>query len=335
MSVLGMSMASVFTGSLFSCATIPEISPKNENILKGVLIIDAHAHPGRGSIGDMQHLGMEASSFSTVGDRVYLSRGKLKMSEFDSTFLQLRRGPKIKVTLDMVKLVLKAADIPNSIGWTDPPGAILAIEGGDPLEGNPDMVDFFYDHGIRMITVIHRHNNEIGDSMNPMTPENWHGGLTPTGRKIIERMQDLGMIVDVAHAHKRTLRQIAEISSAPLVDSHTNPGHGHRQRSWKEMEQVAKTGGVICTWPQAFPGRSTFRSWAKEILKMKQRLGMEHVGLGMDSGGLIDCKLINGYSDIRDLVYLAAEMQEMSLSREDIAAYMGGNFYRVFEQCVG
>lgn len=332
----------VFLGNLFACATSPTVPIKNENILKGVLIIDAHAHPEkmcRGpespSIKDMQYLGMEASSFSAVGDLSYILRQKGKISESERTFGQFIYRPQKLIEHGKVKPVLFAEDIPNSLGHTDPPGAIFAIEGGDPLEGKPERVDAFYYFGVRMITVIHRRHNEIGDSMNPMTKENWHGGLTPAGRKIIERMQEVGMVVDVAHAHKRTLKQIAEISAAPLIDSHTNPGNGHRQRSWKEMEQVAKTGGVICTWPQAFPGRSSFRSWAEEILKMKQRLGIESVGLGTDGGGLIDCELIYGYKNIRDLIYLATVMQEIGLSSEDIAAYMGGNFYRVFKQCVG
>jgi len=332
----------VFWGNLLSCTTDPVMPVKNNNILNSVLIIDAHSHPEnmcRGdinpSIEDMQNLGMEASSFCVVGDALYLNHKLGMISEVDNTIAQLHRGPKKLINLGKVKPVYKTDDIPKSIGLTDPPGAIMAIEGGDPLEGKPNRVDLFYNIGVRMITIIHRRHNEIGDSMNPMTNENWHGGLTPEGIKIIERMQEIGIIVDVAHTHKKTLEQISKISSAPLIDSHTNPGNGHRQRGWKEMEQVAKTGGVVCTWPQAFPGRSSFRNWAKEILKMKHRIGIEHAGLGTDGGGLNDSSLIKGYKNIPDLIHLATAMQEIGLSRKDISAYMGNNFYRVFQQCVG
>ncbi|RLC19210.1 MAG: hypothetical protein DRI24_00770 [Deltaproteobacteria bacterium] len=336
----GSLAAAVLFSNLFSCVSSQLKPLKNENILKGVLIIDAHAHPEkmcRGpespSIKDMQYIGMEASSFAAVGDLSCIKRQKF--SEYKRTFGQFYRNPQKLVKHGKIEPVLFAEDIPNSLGPSDPPGAIFAIEGGDCLEGKPENVDAFYYHGVRMITVVHRRNNEIGDSMNPMTREYWNGGLTTAGRKIIERMQELGMMVDVAHAHKKTLKQIAEISAAPLIDSHTNPGSGHRQRSWEEMEQVAKTGGIICTWPQAFPKRSTFQSWAEEIFKMKQRLGIEHVALGTDGGGLIDCELIHGYKNIRELPYLATSMQKIGLTTEDISAYMGGNFYRIFKQCVG
>ncbi len=53
----------------------------------------------------------------------------------------------------------------------------------------------------------------------------------------------------------------------------------------------------------------------------------------MGGGGLP--RFIEGYRDLRDLVYLMAAMQEVGLSREEIAAYMGGNFYRVLRQCIG
>jgi microsomal dipeptidase-like Zn-dependent dipeptidase len=82
------------------------------------------------------------------------------------------------------------------------------------------------------------------------------------------------------------------------------------------MERVAKTGGVVCTWPIKRRARKTFLDWAKEILEMKRRLGMDHVGLGTDGGGGVPC--LDGYRDIRDLVHLVVAMQEVSFSQEDI-----------------
>ena len=71
-----------------------------------------------------------------------------------------------------------------------------------------------------------------------------------------------------------------------------------------------------------------------DILRMKKRLGMDHVGLGTDGGGNIP-RLIEGYRDVRDLPKLAAAMEESGLSREEVNAYMGGNVYRVLQTCVG
>jgi microsomal dipeptidase-like Zn-dependent dipeptidase len=67
---------------------------------------------------------------------------------------------------------------------------------------------------------------------------------------------------------------------------------------------------------------------------MKHRLGMEHVGLGTDGGGNLP-SLIEGYRDIVDLSKLAKAMQEVGFSQNEIAAYLGGNFYRVLQSCIG
>ena len=103
------------------------------------------------------------------------------------------------------------------------------------------------------------------------------------------------------------------------------------------MEIVAKTGGVVCTWPLADNARSkreTFRDWAREIGEMKKRIGMEHVGLGTDGGGGLP-KFIDGWRDVRDLVHLVGAMQEEGFTRREISAYMGGNFRRVLQKSIG
>jgi microsomal dipeptidase-like Zn-dependent dipeptidase len=104
------------------------------------------------------------------------------------------------------------------------------------------------------------------------------------------------------------------------------------------MELVAKTGGVVCTWPLGYTRgatiRVTFLDWAKEILEMKKRLGMEHVGLGTDGGGGLP-GFIEGYRDICDLIKLVQDMQEVGFSNDEISAYMGGNFLRVLRSCLG
>ena len=152
------------------------------------------------------------------------------------------------------------------------------------------------------------------------------------------------MVVDVAHAHPRMLKDIAGMNPRPLLDSHTSPCPSQdarqcgRQRTWQDMELIAKTGGVVCTWPMAFNRsgqmRRTFPDWAWEILEMKKKLGIDHVGLGTDGGGNIP-RLIEGYRDVGDLPKLAAAMEEVGLTPEEVRAYMGGNVRRLLQTCIG
>jgi microsomal dipeptidase-like Zn-dependent dipeptidase len=345
-------------GSFFPFAQSFSTSKNDQAPLKGLQMIDAHAHPDRyvynsrptdnsSTLKAIKKLGMVASCFAAVGDSVFLNQGRVPGTEYHSTKTQLEWWLKGIVRSGKVKLILKASDVPAALDGDRPPGAILAIEGGDALKGNPDTANEFYGLGVRIITLIHYRNNELGDTMRMwrnLSPGSPCHGLTPAGRKVVERMQDLGIVVDVAHAHTATLKQIAEMSSRPLVDSHTDPCSIEdplrcgRSRTWKEMEWIAKTEGVVCTWPLAYTRgattRITFSDWAKEILEMKNRLGMNHVGLGTDGGGDLPV-LIEGYRDIVDLLKLAKAMQEAGFSQDEISAYMGGNFYRVLRRCIG
>ncbi len=324
-------------------------------------IIDAHAHPDRlippgrtsawldksSTLESITSLGMAASSFAAVGDQVFLGQGRFQETEWNHTKAQLDWWLNGIIKTGQAKLIRRASDIPERSGPNDPPGAILSIEGGDPLEGKSERLNDFYKMGVRMITLIHYRNNELGDVMKPwknLDPGPRNHGLTPAGRKIVEQMQEIGMVIDVSHAHEDTLKQIVEVSEKPLVDSHTNlcsfedPSSCGRFRTWKEMEWIAKTGGIVCTWPFAYKrgaiSRMTFKDWAGEIFEMKRRLGMEHVGLGTDGGGHLS-RLIEGYRDVRDLIKLVNAMQELGFTREEIAAYMGGNFFRVVRSCIG
>ena len=158
-------------------------------------------------------------------------------------------------------------------------------------------------------------------------------------------INELGILIDVAHSKTKTLKSIAAVSKSPIIDSHTNPlPYGHddatqsqRLRTWPEMEMIAKTGGLICTWPFAYFNdkvqRTTLKHWAEEISQMKTRLGIEHCGLGTDGGGHLP-QFVKGWESIKSLHKLILAMRDAGLSQEDIASYVGGNFLRVLDICL-
>jgi membrane dipeptidase len=326
--------------SVFSAAAQPEA-----DLLKGVTFIDAHSHPDefwstRGvtdfsaSFASIRKSGMGASTFCAVGDSK--QPGGFWEESFPGVMIQLEKAMRY-VKSGQARLVLKSSDISSPLRPGEPVGAILGIEGANPLQEDLTHFDEVYRFGVRLITLGHYKVSNLTDVM---TEPPKHGGLSALGRKAVERMDKLGIVIDVAHASADALKQIAEITKRPLIDSHTSPGPGAptRNRTWPEMELIAKTGGAVCTWPLAINvrgyKRETFLDWAKEIAAMKKRIGIEHVGLGTDSGGRLPDR-VAGFKDVADLNKLAAAMIETGLTREDIAAYMGGNFLRVFRAYSG
>ena len=321
--------------------SVPDI-----DILKGMIIIDAHSHPDEfysdrrpqdrtSSMSSMKQLGMRASVFCAIGDK--------KRDAWEESFYGIMRqlsNAMSFVESGKAQLILKASDITNPAGTQEPLGCILGIEGANPLRGNLQHFDEVYRYGVRLITLGHYLVNDFTDVM---TEAPKYGGLSPLGKKAIEKMDTLGIVIDVAHASQDAVKDIAKMTQRPLLDSHTSicPGNTFpcgRFRTWNDMELVAKTGGLICTWPLAHRKeeyrRETFHDWANEIAEMKKRLGIEHVGLGTDGGGHLP-DLIKGYDDVCDLRKLADAMIEVGLTKDDIAAYMGGNFLRVFKAYTG
>jgi membrane dipeptidase len=285
----------------------------------------------------MNQMGMVVSSFSAVGDKVKYDG--MSGMPLNNTMGQLRKVINYEEK-KKIQLIRKTSDIPLSLGTNDALRAIMAIEGGDALEGEIKNLDKFYQYGVRMIRVLHDHNNEIGFNQRSYSD----GPLTPFGFQVVERMNELGMIIDVAHSKTLTLRGIAQASAAPIIDSHTNPlpfgfqpSKPTRLRTWAEIEDIAKTGGIICTWPLAYSNgsrpRTTLGDWAKEIVEIKTRLGIEHVGLGTDGGGNLP-QLVKGWKSILSLPRLIEAMREAGLSQDDFYAYAGGNLLRVLNQCL-
>ncbi len=110
-------------------------------------------------------------------------------------------------------LIERAADLERTRSGGRP-GAVLAVERGDFLEGRLERVQEAHDRGIRSIQLVHYRVNELGDIQ---TEPPQHSGLTPFGRQVIREMNRLGMLVDVAHATFDGVRAAADTSSKPMV----------------------------------------------------------------------------------------------------------------------
>ena len=313
-----------------------------------LMIADAHAHPYQlhGSRqGDastptlviMEQLGLAVCSFSAVGDMT-LYRGR-SGAPYNDTQHQLRQVQRLAESAKL-RLIAGSADLRSQLAASDVTGALMAIEGADALEGKLQNLGAFHEQGVRLMTLMHDHDNELGFNQRSAAD----GPLTPFGVQVVERMNKLGMVVDVSHSSTRTLHSIAEVSAAPIIDSHTSllPAGEDRSglrrlRTWQEMEAIARTGGLVCTWPFAYSRssaqRTTLKHWADEIVQMKARLGIEHCGLGTDGGGGLP-RLVSGWESIASLPSLTGAMAEAGLTQDDIAACVGGNFLRLLARCL-
>lgn len=123
--------------------------------------------------------------------------------------------------------------------------ALMGLEGGHILQDDPRVLDTFYRLGIRYMTLTHTKNNKVGDSSGDKTQRN---GLTPFGREIVQRMNRLGMMVDISHVSDKTFYDTLAATRAPVIASHSSCRAlcGAKRNMTDDMiRALAKNGGVM------------------------------------------------------------------------------------------
>ena len=122
---------------------------------------------------------------------------------------------------------------------------LLGMENGSPIGKSLPLLRFFHRLGVRYMTLTHNGDNEIADAA--AGNGRWHG-LSPFGREVVREMNRLGMLVDTAHVSDETFYDCLELSSAPIVSTHSccRALCGHRRNMTDDMiRKMADKGGVI------------------------------------------------------------------------------------------
>jgi len=122
---------------------------------------------------------------------------------------------------------------------------LMGVEGGHQIEGDLHVLDIFYRLGVRYMTLTHTKNDELGDSSGDKP--GWKG-LSPLGRQAVERMNQLGMMVDISHVSDNTFYDALAASKAPLIASHSSCRalcSAPRNMTDDMIRALAKNGGVM------------------------------------------------------------------------------------------
>ncbi|WP_428265292.1 dipeptidase [Haliangium sp.] len=208
-----------------------------------------------------------------------------------------------------------------------PVAGLLAIEGMHAIEGDLAKLDELFEAGYRMMGLAHFIDNELAGSAHGVNK----GGLTELGRAAVRRMEELGVVVDLAHAAPRTIDDVLAMSTRPVVVSHTgvratcdNP----RNLADEHIRGIAAGGGVIGIgyWDGAVCGL-TPDAIATAIAHVRDLVGVAHVGLGSDFDGAVRTGL-----DTTGLVGITAALKARGFSDDDVRAVMGGNVIRLLRQ---
>ncbi|MBI2123329.1 MAG: membrane dipeptidase [Armatimonadetes bacterium] len=230
---------------------------------------------------------------------------------------------------DLLSRVLTAAEVDARVG-EGMVAAVLSIESGDAVQGNPANVDRLYRRGVRIMSLTWNNSTALADGAS----EQKHGGLTQTGRQVLARMQALGMIIDVSHLSEKSFWDVLGATRGPLIATHSNAAgltpHA-RNLSDEQLRALAARGGVVgVNFYPGFTGGPTLTHVLAHVDYLVRTMGVDHVALGSDFDGFT--QTVAGLEDVSRLPNLTAGLLARGYPREDIKKILGGNALRVFKQ---
>ncbi|MDQ7819428.1 MAG: dipeptidase [Armatimonadota bacterium] len=210
---------------------------------------------------------------------------------------------------------------------------VLAVENASALGGDPDRVDALFSRGVRMMSLTWNASNGLADG----ALESRHGGLTPLGRRVLERMQAVGMVVDVSHLSERSFWDVLEATRGPVVATHSNAAGlvpHPRNLTDAQLRAIAGRGGVIgVNFYPAFTGGASLDRVLDHLEYLIHVAGPDHVALGSDFDGFSDA--VAGLEDVTCLPRLTAALLERGHAPEVVRNVLGQNALRVFRQVWG
>lgn len=211
---------------------------------------------------------------------------------------------------------------------------MLGIENGIAIDGKLENLQHFVDRGIVYMTLCHNGDNDICDSASKT--QHTHHGVSAFGEQVIKEMNRLGVLVDMSHAGEESFYQALEISSKPIVCSHSSARalcDHPRNLTDDQMRALAQKAGVAqTTIYHGFlkkDGEATINDVIAHLEHAIDVMGIDHVGLGTDfdgDGG------VRGLADSSELINFTRRLLARRFSEHDIQKIWGGNFLRVMEE---
>lgn len=215
--------------------------------------------------------------------------------------------------------------------------ALLALEGAEPLQGSPELLDIFYRLGLRALSLTWNHRNLYADGTGE---EAAGGGLTRAGRTLVPELSRKGIILDLSHLSTRCFFETLELFRKPPLVSHANARQlcDHpRNLTDEQLKALALRGGVIglSLYPRFITGESGagLEQLLDHFVHIANLIGVEHLAFGSDFDG-IDSTL-DEISSASDYDLLPEALCRRGFLPQEVELMAWGNVNRILRANLG
>ena len=269
---------------------------------------------------------------------MYLSRNEMKtMDSYD--ILKGIYGyyqTQMEKYSDIIKPVYSAQDVLEN----EKKGllsSLLTVEDGVFIDGKIERVQEVYDMGVRLITLMWNFENSVGFPCSD-DPEAHLKGLKPFGIEVVEKMNELGIIIDVSHMSEGGFYDVARYSKKPFVASHSCARalcNHRRNLTDDQLRTLGNAGGIAgvnfeCSFLKESSNCATYDQIIEHLLYMKDKAGIDAVGFGSDFDGIEDNGELVNYSGFKTLL----ERMEGKFTYDEIDKICRENALRVIKDVI-
>ncbi len=214
--------------------------------------------------------------------------------------------------------------------------AVIGVEGGHSIEESLVKLENLYNLGMRYMTITW--NNSTSWAVAAADTRTLTVGLNDFGRDVIRKMDTLGIVIDVSHVGIKTIQDILEVTTNPIVATHSGVRtirDNYRNLYDWQIQDIANSGGVIgiVFYPPFLT--STPPAYISTVIQhidyIVNLVGVEYVAIGSDFDG-IGTNVVIGLEDVSKFPDLTMALLQHGYSQQNVEKILGGNFRRVFEQ---
>jgi len=218
--------------------------------------------------------------------------------------------------------------------------AIIHFEGAEPIDPGLDALEFFYAAGLRSLGPVWSRRNDFGEGVPYLFPHSpdTGPGLTDLGKELVRACNRLGVVVDVSHINERGFWDIAALTDAPMVATHSN-AHAltpsPRNLTDRQLDAIKDSGGIVGVnfyvgFARPDGGNQTdtpLSCIVDHFVYLTERMGVDHVGFGGDLDG---ARIPDEIHDVAGLPRLVAALSAAGFDDAALRKLTHENWLRVF-----